>query len=204
MGAQARQARFYIPSSQYTDHPLFEMGLLSIVKGQKREDKEARLLMLGLDNAGKTTVLKKMASEDISQIQPTQGFNVKSVIHDGFSLNVWDIGGQKTIRQYWNHYFAASDALIYVIDSSDTRRLEESSQELKELLSNNSLQGIPLLVFANKQDPQGAVSAEEITKCMMLTGISDRTWFIQACSAMSGEGLQEGMEWLVNNTVSRQ
>merc|ERR1711862_992090 len=93
---------------------------------------------------------------------------------------------------------------IYVIDSSDTRRLEESSQELKELLANDMLKGIPLLVFANKQDLQGAVSAEEITKCMSLDGISDRTLNIQACSAVTGDGLQDGMEWLVTNTVSRQ
>ncbi|CAE8673505.1 unnamed protein product, partial [Polarella glacialis] len=102
------------------------MGLLSILKKMKKDEKEARILMLGLDNAGKTTILKKLSEEDISHIMPTQGFNIKSLVHDGFKLNVWDIGGQKTIRPYWSNYFESSDALVYVVDSSDRRRLEES------------------------------------------------------------------------------
>ena len=124
------------------------MGLLNILKKMKKDEKEARILMLGLDNAGKTTILKKMSQEDISHIMPTQGFNIKSLVQDGFKLNVWDIGGQKTIRPYWSNYFESSDALIYVIDSSDRRRLEESGQELRELLAEDKLGGIPLLVWS--------------------------------------------------------
>merc|ERR1711933_594658 len=156
------------------------MGLLSILKKMKKDEKEARILMLGLDNAGKTTILKKMSEEDISHIMPTQGFNIKSLVHEGFKLNVWDIGGQKTIRPYWSNYFESSDALVYVIDSSDRRRLEES--------------GIPLLLFANKQDMLQATPADEISDTLALAEIKDRTWQIQACSAKNGEGLQDGME----------
>merc|ERR1712117_680580 len=110
------------------------MGLLSILRKMKKDEKEARILMLGLDNGGKTTILKVLAGEENINTQPTQGFNVKQVLQEGFKLNVWDIGGQKTIRPYWSNYFESSNALVYVIDSSDTRRLEESSKELKELL----------------------------------------------------------------------
>merc|ERR1712226_420826 len=101
------------------------------------------------DNAGKTTILKKMSEEDISHIMPTQGFNIKSLVHEGFKLNVWDIGGQKTIRPYWSNYFEQADALVFVVDSGDQRRLEESCQELKELLVEDKPGGCPLLVFAN-------------------------------------------------------
>lgn len=80
----------------------------------KRSDREVRILLLGLDNAGKTTILKKLSDEDISHIQPTQGFNIKSLLHDGFKLNVWDIGGQKTIRPYWRNYFERTDALVTI------------------------------------------------------------------------------------------
>merc|ERR1739848_471735 len=107
--------------------------------------------MLGLDNAGKTTILKKMSDEDISNIMPTQGFNIKSMVHEGFKLNVWDIGGQKTIRAYWSNYFEQADALVYVVDSSDQRRLEESSEELQTLLHEDKLANIPYLVFANNK-----------------------------------------------------
>jgi ADP-ribosylation factor-like protein 3 len=174
------------------------MGLLSILKKMKKDEKEARILMLGLDNAGKTTVLKKLSEEDISHIMPTQGFNIKSLVHEGFKLNVWDIGGQKTIRPYWSNYFESSDALVYVIDSSDRRRLEESGQELKELLAEDKLGGVPLLVFANKQDLLQATPADEISDALAMNAIVDRTWTIQACSAKTGDGLQEGMEWLVS------
>ena len=77
------------------------------------------MLVLGLENAGKTTILKTLSEEDISQITPTQGFNIKSLVHEGLKLNVWDIGGQKTIRQYWKYYFENTSAIVYVIDSAD-------------------------------------------------------------------------------------
>jgi len=175
------------------------MGLLNILKKYKKNEKEARILVLGLDNSGKTTILKKLSEEDISHIMPTQGFNIKSLVHDGFKLNVWDIGGQKTIRPYWSNYFDSSDSLIYVIDSSDRRRLEESGSELNELLQEDKLANIPLLIFANKQDLIQALPAEEISESLSLHNIRDRTWTIQACSAKEGEGLQEGLEWLVQN-----
>ena len=174
------------------------MGLLNILKNIKQTGGESRILMLGLDNAGKTTILKQMAQEDISNIAPTQGFNVKSMVKDNVKLNVWDIGGQKTIREYWSNYFQSADALVYVIDSSDKRRLEESGQELKDLLADEQLPAIPLLIFANKQDIDLAASAEDITEQLTLNTIADRTWTIQACSAVENNGLEEGMQWLVD------
>jgi ADP-ribosylation factor-like protein 3 len=74
------------------------MGLLNMLRKLKRSDDEARVLVLGLDNAGKTTILKKLSAEEIDNIMPTQGFNIKSIQTEGFKLHVWDIGGQKSIR----------------------------------------------------------------------------------------------------------
>jgi ADP-ribosylation factor-like protein 3 len=101
------------------------MGLLSLLRKLKRSDDEARILVLGLDNAGKTTILKKLSKESIDTIMPTQGFNIKSMVSDGFKLNMWDIGGQKSIRPYWRNYFDNTDALVYVIDSADQERFDE-------------------------------------------------------------------------------
>ena len=139
------------------------MGLLTLLRKLKRSDQEARILVLGLDNAGKTTILKKLSDEDIAHIMPTQGFNIKSLMHDGFKLSVWDIGGQKSIRPYWRNYY-------------------DSTEEEK-------LAGVPVLIFANKQDLLSAVPASEISESLNLNTIRDRTWHIQACSAKSGEGL---------------
>ena len=140
------------------------MGLLTLIRKLKRSDKEARILVLGLDNGGKTTILKAMSEEDISHIMPTQGFNIKSLVHGDFKLNVWDIGGQKSIRPYWQNYYDNTDALIYVVDSADTSRLEEAGVELRTLLDQEKLAGCPLLVYANKQDLLNAQEAAEVRK----------------------------------------
>jgi len=179
---------------------LTTMGLLSILRKLKSSpDKELRILLLGLDNAGKTTILKSLASEDISTITPTQGFNIKSVQTEGFKLNVWDIGGQRKIRPYWRNYFDNTDVLIYVIDSADQKRFEETGQELQELLYEEKLVGVPILVYANKQDLLGSATSSQIAEGLTLHTIKDRVWQIQACSATTGEGVRDGMEWVVKN-----
>uniref|UniRef100_A0A3Q2WGL7 ADP-ribosylation factor-like protein 3 n=1 Tax=Haplochromis burtoni TaxID=8153 RepID=A0A3Q2WGL7_HAPBU len=166
-------------------------GLLSILRRLKQApEQEVRLLLLGLDNAGKTTVLKQLAAEDISHITPTQGFNIKSVQSAGFKLNVWDIGGQRKIRPYWRNYFENTDVLIYVIDSSDRKRFEETSLELAELLEEETLATVPLLIFANKQDLMTAAPASELAESLRLHTIRDRMWQVQACSALTAEGIQ--------------
>jgi ADP-ribosylation factor-like protein 3 len=173
------------------------MGLLDLLRKLRRSEREVRILMLGLDNAGKTTALKKLSDEDITTIMPTQGFNVKSLLQDGFKLNLWDVGGQKTIRPYWRNYFEETDALIYVIDSADRRRIEETGLELSLLLDEEKLAGVPVLIFANKQDLINAQTAKEISDALSLHSIRDRQWQIQACSALTGEGLQTGLAWLL-------
>ncbi|XP_066253051.1 ADP-ribosylation factor-like protein 3 [Euwallacea similis] len=176
------------------------MGLLSILrKLTSTPERELRLLLLGLDNAGKTTILKTLASEDITSITPTAGFNIKSVISDGFKLNVWDIGGQRKIRPYWKNYFENTDVLIYVVDSADKKRLEETGIELYELLSDSKLNNVPLLVYANKQDLPDSLPAAELAQALGLPSIKDRTWQIQACTACTGTGVREGMEWVCKN-----
>ena len=133
------------------------MGLLSILRKLKEKEKDVRILMLGLDNAGKTTILKKFNGEDISSISPTLGFNIKTLEHKGYNLNIWDVGGQKSLRSYWRNYFETTDGLIWVVDSADERRLQDCRKELHSLLQEERLLGATLLVFANKQDLQGGV-----------------------------------------------
>jgi ADP-ribosylation factor-like protein 3 len=175
------------------------MGILDWFRSAKPTPKEARILILGLDNAGKTSILKKLSDEDINHIMPTQGFNMKSLTQEGFKLNVWDIGGQRAIRPYWRHYFENADVLVYVVDSADKRRLEEAGIELDQLLEEEKLAGVPLLVYANKQDLVSAVPAAGIADSMNLTALRDRRWHVQQCSAKTGNGLQEGMDWLMQN-----
>ncbi|KAL1235970.1 ADP-ribosylation factor-like protein [Trichinella spiralis] len=173
------------------------MGILALLKRLKATSgRDVRILLLGLDNAGKTTLLKGLVSEDITHVTPTQGFNIKSVVSDGFKLNVWDIGGQRKIRPYWKNYFENADILIYVIDSSDRRRFDETGVELMELLEEEKLTNVPLLIFANKQDLVNAVPASSLAEGLQLHTIRDRPWQIQPCSAISMEGVKDGMDWI--------
>jgi ADP-ribosylation factor-like protein 3 len=166
------------------------MGLLNFLRKLKKVESEARILILGLDNAGKTTIIKKLSEEDISYVTPTQGFNVKSLVHGDFKLNVWDVGGQQSIRPYWRNYFEATDAIIYVIDSADRRRMEETAIELQQLLDEEKLSGVPVLIYANKQDLLSALSVAELSQGLNLHCIRDRQWQIVPCSAKDGTGLQ--------------
>nr|BAJ86191.1 predicted protein [Hordeum vulgare subsp. vulgare] len=155
------------------------MGLLSIIRKIKRKEKEMRILMVGLDNSGKTTIVLKINGEDTSVISPTLGFNIKTIQYQKYSLNIWDVGGQKTIRSYWRNYFEQTDGLVWVVDSSDVRRLDDCRAELHNLLKEERLAGSSLLVFANKQDIQGALKPDEIAKVLNLEVMNkDRHWKI--------------------------
>jgi len=173
------------------------MGLLDILKNLKSGSSELRILLLGLDNAGKTTILKSLSKEDPTNIMPTQGFNIKSLQQGKVQLNVWDIGGQKSIRPYWTNYFENTDCLVYVIDSCDEERIEESGVELNKLLEDEKLEGVPVLIFANKQDVENSLQAKTIAESLNLDVMRDRTWQIQACSAKTGEGVEAGIEWAI-------
>lgn len=162
-----------------------------------------RLLVLGLDNAGKTTIIKKFNGEDINQISPTLGFNIKSLQYETFKLNIWDIGGQKTIRSYWRNYFEQTDGVIWVVDSSDKMRLEDTKAELHSLLKQQKLMGATLLVFCNKQDIPGSLTPEQIRDFLQLQTVNTRHWGAIGCSARSGQGLLQGVDWVVKDIASR-
>ena len=174
-----------------------------IKKTTKQNERELRLLILGLDNAGKTTILKKFLGEDTSEIAPTLGFQIKTVEHNDFKLNFWDVGGQTTIRSYWRNYFEQTDGLIWVVDSGDKLRLESCRDELQKLLQQEKLAGATLMVFCNKQDVAGALSPKEIRDVLMLDKIEGRHWSIVPCSAVSGQGLLEGIDFIVSDIQQR-
>ncbi|KAF9208478.1 hypothetical protein BGZ49_008663 [Haplosporangium sp. Z 27] len=151
--------------------------------------KEMRILMVGLDAAGKTTILYKLKL----------GFNVETVEYKNISFTVWDVGGQDKIRPLWRHYFQNTQGIIFVVDSNDRDRISEARDELLRMLNEDELREALLLVFANKQDLPNAMNAAEITDKLGLHSLRQRQWYIQATCATSGDGLYEGLEWLSNN-----
>ncbi|KAH6998869.1 ADP-ribosylation factor family-domain-containing protein [Ilyonectria destructans] len=177
--------------------------MLSILRKARLKDKEMRILMLGLDNAGKTTIVKKIMGEDVNTVSPTLGFIIKTIEYEGYKLNIWDVGGQKTLRSYWRNYFEKTDALIWVVDATDRLRIEDCRDELQGLLQEERLAGASLLVFANKTDVDGCMTEQEILASLQLESIRTHHWHILPCSAMTGNNLKEGLAWVVEDAKKR-
>lgn len=166
--------------------------------------KRANVLMLGLDSAGKSTLLYKLRYKDAFSTMPTIGFNVDMIeVGKDFTLTFWDVGGQKKMREAWSSFLEDADGLLYVVDSSDKRRLEESRREFELIMKNESIKNVPVVVLANKQDLPGALNAEEVTRRFKVKKhCSDRDWYVQPCCATTGEGLAEALQRVA--TFARQ
>ncbi|OMJ11283.1 ADP-ribosylation factor [Smittium culicis] len=166
-------------------------------------NREMRILMVGLDAAGKTTILYKLKLGEIVTTIPTIGFNVETVEYKNINFTVWDVGGQDKIRPLWRYYFQNTQGIIFVIDSNDRERVNEARDELHQLLNEDELRDSLLLVLANKQDLPNAMASAEITDKLGLHSLRNRNWYIQSSCATSGDGLYEGLDWLSNNLKKR-
>ncbi|XP_067243813.1 ADP-ribosylation factor 4b [Chanodichthys erythropterus] len=167
------------------------------------EKKEMRLLMVGLDAAGKTTVLYKLKLGEVVTTIPTLGFNVETVEYKNISFTVWDVGGQDVIRRLWRHYYQNTKGLIFVVDSSDQDRIETAAEELKKMLAEDEMREVVLLVLANKQDLPKAMAVHELTETLGLHALRGRQWFVQPTCAVQGSGLYEGLDWLSDQLSKR-
>merc|ERR1712071_213955 len=166
--------------------------------------KEMRILMVGLDAAGKTTILYKLKLGEVVTTIPTIGFNVETVEYKNITFTVWDVGGQNKIRPLWRHYYQGTNGVIFVVDSSDRDRVEDAREELAGLLSSDEMRDAVLLVFANKQDLPQAMPAAEITEKLGLNTVRNRQWFIQSACATTGDGLYEGLDWLSRTVAGKK
>ena len=177
--------------------------LLPILLGRQH----CRILMLGLDAAGKTTLLYQLKLGEHTATVPTLGFNVETVSYRNIEFMVWDMGGQDKIRQLWSHYYEGTQALIFVVDSADAERMDEARQELHKLMEQEELKDAVLLVYANKQDVAGALSVQQVAESLQLGDLPDsRVWYLQACAAASadGAGVTDGLDWLAGELAKRK
>ncbi|CAN1341719.1 ADP-ribosylation factor 1, partial [Linum perenne] len=186
-------------------------------------NKEARILVLGLDNAGKTTILYRLQMGEVVSTIPTIGFNVETVQYnnikfqgvlvlfnelsfDSGELEIECMPGAESILflhvPYWRCYFPNTQAVIYVVDSSDTDRIGIAKEEFHAILEEEELRGAIVLIFANKQDLPGALDAAAVTEALELHKIKNRQWAIFKTCAVKGEGLYEGLDWLSNTLKS--
>ncbi len=172
----------------------------------REENNVKRVLVLGLDFTGKSTVLQSLNLGAVQTITPIHGFTFETVRYRNVQFTSWDIGGRmpKSILEAWKPYFENVIGVIWVVDSNDRDRFIEVREELqRQIFRREQLEGVPLCVLANKQDLPGAMTAEEITEKLQLIEklASDsvkmsRPWRVQGASAMEGWGCVEGAEWL--------
>ncbi|EPY42857.1 Arf/Sar family, other [Angomonas deanei] len=155
--------------------------------------------MVGLDAAGKTTILYKLKLGEVVTTVPTIGFNIETVEYKNLKFTIWDVGGQQRLRSLWHYYYQNTNGIIFVIDSADHDRIGEAKSEMEKLLEDEELKSASLLVFANKQDIPGALSTAQVTEKLELTRFRSRQWYIQGCCATTAQGLYEGLDWLAAN-----
>ncbi|MCH0628519.1 GTP-binding protein [Kocuria palustris] len=172
------------------------MGLLSIIRAQKLKDRELRVLVLGLDNAGKTTVVKYLLNDPLATL-PTMGFAIDTLTREDSTIHFWDVGGQKSLRPFWGNYFEHTDVVVWVVDAASVERVQELAQELNELRDTKRLVGVRVVVVVNKVDllpPQQR--AEVVPRVEALFG-DDVTTVV--ASAKTGENLDRVLEAILED-----
>ncbi|KAJ9455385.1 ADP-ribosylation factor 1 [Diplonema papillatum] len=166
--------------------------------------KEVRILMLGLDSAGKSTISRNLSRSAPFERSPTIGFDVHALTYKNIKINIWDVGGQDKVRALWYHYYAGAHAVIFVVDSNDRQRIRDARDELHKVMAAPELQDAVFLVFANKQDLPRAMPVDKMTEKLQLHHASGRQkWHIQGASAMKGQGLDLGFDWVISNLTQK-
>ncbi|CAI9092191.1 OLC1v1027376C1 [Oldenlandia corymbosa var. corymbosa] len=167
---------------------------------------EFHVLILGIDKAGKTTLLEKLKSQYSNleglppdRIVPTVGLNIGRIEVSNTKLVFWDLGGQPGLRSIWEKYYEEAHAVVYVVDAACPSRFEDSKSALEKVLRHEDLQGAPLLILANKQDLAQAVTAEEVGRYLDLKKLDERVYTFQAVSGYDGTGIKESVDWLVDS-----
>nr|XP_012621382.1 putative ADP-ribosylation factor-like protein 5C isoform X2 [Microcebus murinus] len=192
-------------------------------------NQEHKVIIVGLDNAGKTTILYQLLTKEVVHTCPTLGSNVEEVVLQKTHFLMWDIGGQEALRSTWNMYYSNTERpmgehsgqetrspkrkppltaplccqfIILVIDSTDRDRLLTTREELYKMLAHEALRDASVLIFANKQDVKDSMSTMEISQFLTLSAIKDHPWHIQGCCALTGEGLPAGLQWMQSRATA--
>ena len=157
--------------------------------------KDVRISIIGLEASGKTSLLYQMKEGKFIKTIPTLGFNVEQIVFNNFRFNLWDIGVRSQIS-LWKKYNEYCDGIIFVIDSNDKESFQNVREALKLCLNDEQLKNAAFLIFANKQDLNDATPPNELINILEIEKIQNRKWFVQGSSAINGQGIKEGLDWL--------
>lgn len=179
----------------------------NLFKRWREPVRKVTLVMVGLDNAGKTATAKGIQGEHPEDVAPTVGFSKIDLRQGKFEVTIFDLGGGKRIRGIWKNYYAESYGVIFVVDSSDEERMEETKETMSEVLRHPRISGKPILVLANKQDKEGALGEADVIECLSLEQLVNEQKClcqIEPCSAVLGYGkkidksIKKGLYWLLH------
>ncbi|CAB1341668.1 unnamed protein product [Coregonus sp. 'balchen'] len=164
------------------------MGLLFTKLMTVFGDREHKVIIVGLDNAGKTTILYQFLTKEAVHTSPTIGSNVEEISVRKTRFLVWDIGGQESLRASWNSYYCNTEIVILVVDSTDRERLTLNKDELHRMLAH--------------EDMKDSMTVAEISQCLTLSSITAHSWHVQACCALTGEGLPASLDWMRSRVLA--
>ncbi|KAA0722233.1 ADP-ribosylation factor-like protein 13B [Triplophysa tibetana] len=178
------------------------------LKRWREPARKVTLVMVGLDNAGKTATVRGIQGESPLDVAPTVGFSKVDLKQGKFEVTIFDLGGGKRIRGIWKNYYSESYGVVFVVDSSDVQRIQETRDTMAEVLRHPRIAGKPVLVLANKQDRDGALAEADIIESLSLEKLVNENKClcqIEPCSAVLGYGkkvdksIKNGLNWLLNN-----
>eukprot|EP00357_Protocruzia_adherens_P024060 CAMPEP_0114989774 /NCGR_PEP_ID=MMETSP0216-20121206/10389_1 /TAXON_ID=223996 /ORGANISM="Protocruzia adherens, Strain Boccale" /LENGTH=183 /DNA_ID=CAMNT_0002352799 /DNA_START=46 /DNA_END=597 /DNA_ORIENTATION=- len=167
------------------------LSFLQKVQATKSK-KERRILILGLDGAGKSSIMFQLKLGEFVETVPTIGLNVETIEFKNLELTIWDVGGQ--VRTLWKHYYSNIDAVIFVVDSADKDRIDTAKEELHSLVNDPELTEYALLIYFNKNDLEDKMSTDELKQKLGIDDLKKDFIFFQECSAKKGEGVSDGLE----------
>ncbi|RKP01680.1 hypothetical protein CXG81DRAFT_29693 [Caulochytrium protostelioides] len=179
--------------------------LLSGLYKQWTTKERYNVLVIGLDNAGKTTLLEKIKQIynhvpglPPEKIGPTVGLNIGRIVWQGAQLCFWDLGGQTALQQLWDKYYAECHGIIFVVDSCDSDRIKEVHDVLAQVVTTHDTEGVPILMLANKQDAPRALRLHDIKEVFnpLAVELDARDSKVLGISALCGEGVSESVDWM--------
>eukprot|EP00002_Diphylleia_rotans_P000199 TRINITY_DN100_c0_g1_i3.p1 TRINITY_DN100_c0_g1~~TRINITY_DN100_c0_g1_i3.p1 ORF type:complete len:218 (-),score=46.31 TRINITY_DN100_c0_g1_i3:318-971(-) len=164
-----------------------------------------RVLITGQYGSGKTSLLYRLHLHELVTTIPTIGFNVETVKYRNLTFNMWDLGGRSMTRQLHRLYYQGAKAVIYMIDTMDGDFMSEAADDLSRVVAEESLAHVPILLLLNKQDLPSAMDLEEVKKRFNMEHVlRNHDWTAVGCSVVTGEGIDEGMDWLCQRLGSKK
>ena len=179
------------------------MGLLGLLKRVKMREHEVKLLFIGLDNSGKTSIINQFLETPNDSVSPTSGFNIYNCQKNDYNISLWDLSGASATRSSWHSFFEGSDGIVFVLDGADKARFEEAKKELDAALNKDRTNVYSWLVLVNKQDVPGCSLSQDITEAFNTAQFTQKRLNVMECSAVTGEGVVDAINWLLNDIVTK-